>query len=142
MSIATQIRQNTYDQLVDYATANPTKLLETYKTRPGGTPATPFAYVDSLSLAWVHPGSTLRQLTGEVAVVFATDVVDNVEAKDELYDAAQGFTDQVAALPHYIGSNTVWETISVEDESISVGAVEYTAVVITIGGITIQEGGF
>jgi hypothetical protein len=143
MSWRTVIRTNTYDQLVDYQTANPTKLREVYKARPGGTAVgTPFAFVGDITTDHTHAGSTLRVQNASVEAVFLTDVVDNVEAKEELDDAVQGFIDQVGALPHYLGSNTVWQTIESSDTSESVGGVEYSGVVVTIAGITGQEGGF
>ena len=142
MGWRTVIRTNTYDQLVDYATANPTKLKEVYKARPGGTPATPFAYVGDISTSLVHPGATLRVQDASVEVVFLTDVMDNTEAKVELDDAAQGFMDQVGPLAHYLGNNTAWGSIASADTGESRGSVEYSGVVVTIAGITGQEGGY
>jgi len=143
MSWRQVIRQNTYTQLSDHRAANAADLGEVYKTRPAGTPATPFAYVGDITTSFRFPGSTLRvQTTGSVEVVFLTDVVDNTEAKDELDELADGFVDRVSALPHYLGSNTSWDTIDVSDTSESVGGVEYSGVAVVIGGITGQEGGY
>lgn len=143
MTWRTTVRTNTHQQLVDYQAANPTELAQVFKARPGGPSAAPFAYVGEIRLAFSHPGSTLRvQNTGEVDVIFLTDVVDNGESKAELDTVVDGFTDQVSALPHYLGNNTSWETISSEDTAESYGGLEYTGVVVTIGGITGQQGGF
>jgi len=145
MSWRTTIRTNTHDQLVTYQAANPTLLRAVYKTRPGASRENPHAYIGDIRQSFEHSGGTvpasggLRRTEAEVDIIILTDVVDNVESKEEIDTVADALTNQFSNLPHYIFANTVAEPIRLEDTSEEVGTVAYTGVVLTIGRIFIQE---
>jgi hypothetical protein len=137
------IRNNTETQLTDYEAANPTLLKGVKRARPGSFPETPFAYIGDIRLTFQHTAGSVRTVTdGEVDIHLILDTVDSVESKDELDDLVDGLTDYLSndAQKHYLGSNIAFDTLSSSDTSESVGSVVYTGVILTIGGITGQQG--
>ena len=140
MSLRTLLRDNTYAELVTWSASLAAGTLQgVHKARPEGTPASPYAYVGSIRLELAH-GGQLRQTVGQVDVVFAGTPVTNLTAAEALDDLADSWVEWCTDRPHLFGSNTVQEPMRVASASLSVGDVQYDAVVVTLGRILITEG--
>ena len=139
MAWRTVIRDNTHTQLTDYVTANPTILKSAHKVRPKSFPETPTAYIGEIRIDLTHDVQT-RAIAAEVDIHLINDVGENLEGKEELDTIVDALTEQFTDNPHYLGSNIVAEPSRITDTSESVGTVEYTGVILTIGRIVILEG--
>ena len=136
------IRRNLAEKVRAYQTANPTLLPEVYAVRPENFTALPAAYIGGVTLSMEGAGNVRHVLPGgsTAQIVLVSDAIDNEERKDALDDLADALVDALWADYHVLGSNTGCEPVRVEDASESVGETAYTAVVITVGNIVIQEG--
>lgn len=125
-----------------FVTANPTLLRRTERGRPPSVVGDlPIAWVDARNETITHDsGTRTRLMTPSVLVV--APITDNVETVIRFDTLVDLLVDHFTAYPH-ITPNTVWSSMSVDDESYSEGeeTVRYFhAVRFSFGNVSIQEG--
>lgn len=125
-----------------FITANPTLLRRSERGRPPSVVGDlPIAWVDRRDESIVHDSGT-RTRTMQPSVLVVAPITDNVETVIRFDTLVDLLVDHFTDYPH-ITSNTIWSSMTVEDESYSEGdePVRYFhAVRFSFGNVSIQEG--
>lgn len=125
-----------------FVTANPTLLRRTERGRPPSIVGDlPIAWVDRRDESISHDsGTRTRTMTPSVLVVDSQG--DNLESAARWDTLVDKLVDHFTTYPH-ITSNTIWDRMTVEDETYSEGdePIRYfPAVRFSFGNVSIQEG--
>lgn len=120
-----------------YIAANPTLLVRAFKVRPGNLVATdlPCAYIDLRPETIAHAAG-VRTRTMSPSVVVVDRLTDNAETLTRLDSLTDALVDWFTGYPHIV-AGTVWDQMTVGDESVSEGT---EAVRFTFGNIEVIEG--
>jgi hypothetical protein len=122
-----------------FIVANPTVILRHFRSRPpsAGTDL-PFTFLDLRPEAIEHV-SGLRYRTMSPSIVAVFQLTDNGETTDAQDAAVDLLVDHFTSYPHIV-AGTVWDAMTVSDESLQDGESFFAAVRFTFGNISIREG--
>ena len=122
-----------------FIAANPTVILRHFRSRPpsAGTDL-PFTFLDLRPEAISHvQGLRERLMAPSIVAVFR--LTDNGETTDAQDVAVDLLVDHFTSYPHLV-AGTVWDALTVSDESLQDGETFFAAVRFTFGNISIHEG--
>jgi hypothetical protein len=122
-----------------FIAAHPTIILRHFRSRPPSSNTDmPFTFLDLRPEAIGHD-SGLRQRLMSPSIVAVFRMTDNGETTT-LQDAAVDLlVDWFTSYPHIV-AGTVWDAMTVSDESLQDGETYFAAVRFTFGNISILEG--
>lgn len=121
-----------YGLLTGFQTANPTMILDAFRSRPASFGGRPLAYVGTRNETIRHTGQVLFQRDPKPNVVFVwaagADQREIADVRDDVVDAFVGYA---MGRPHAISNQTTCSPVGVEDVELEMDGAFYPASVVT-----------
>jgi len=122
-----------------FIAAHPTIILRHFRSRPPSSNTDmPFTFLDLRPEAISHVAG-LRERLMNPSIVAVFRLTDNGETTTVQDAAVDLLVDWFTSYPHIV-AGTVWDAMTVSDESLQDGETYFAAVRFTFGNISIHEG--